>query len=64
MITPIDGKYRVTEPRTRSPHNGRADIGEADNPQDAVALVVAHLPPEYGPAVVGTAHDFDGSDAM
>lgn len=62
VVTPVNGKYRVTWWGTRSPH-GPADIGEADNPQDAVALVVAHLPPECGPAVVGTAEDLDKSDS-
>lgn len=47
VVTPVDGKYRVTWWKTRSPH-GPADIGETDNPRDAVALVVAHLPPECG----------------
>ncbi|MCT9010270.1 DUF6193 family natural product biosynthesis protein [Streptomyces rhizosphaerihabitans] len=63
VVTPVNGKYRVTWWRTRGPHDGPAGIGEADNPQDAVALVVAHLPPECGPAVVGTAEDLDRSDS-
>ncbi|MGW5276230.1 DUF6193 family natural product biosynthesis protein [Streptomyces sp. NPDC004044] len=62
VITPVDGRYRVTWWKTRSPQ-GPADIGEADNPRDAVALAVAHLPPESGPAVAGTAEDLDKSDS-
>ncbi len=62
VVTPVDGKYRVTWWKTRSPH-GPADIGEADNPRDAVALVVAHLPRECGSAVAGTANDLDKSDS-
>lgn len=30
-------------------------LGEADTPQGAVAVVLAHLPPDLGPAVDGTA---------
>lgn len=57
------------------PHGGRAgDLqsrdadrpecrpGETDNPHDAIALVMAHLPPDCGPAVAGTADDVDTSD--
>lgn len=61
VVTPVDGRYRVTWWKTRSPH-GPADIGEADDPRDAVALVAAHLPPGCGPAVAGTADDLDKSD--
>ena len=32
-------------------------LGEADTPEQAVAIVVAHLPPGVGPAVAGTADD-------
>jgi hypothetical protein len=62
VITPVDGRYRVTWWKTRSPQ-GPADIGETDNPRDAVALAVAHLPPQSGPAVAGTANDLDKSDS-
>ncbi|MET7642504.1 DUF6193 family natural product biosynthesis protein [Streptomyces sp. NPDC005426] len=60
VVTPVSGRYRVTWWKSRSPQ-GPADIGETDNPRDAVALVVAHLPPEYGAAVAGTADDLDKS---
>jgi Family of unknown function (DUF6193) len=54
-ITPQpDGKYLVTW--WRPPH-GTAILGEADNPSDAVALVLAGLPADCGPAVAGTADD-------
>ncbi|WP_160161662.1 DUF6193 family natural product biosynthesis protein [Embleya hyalina] len=62
VITPADGKYRVTWWKTRSPQ-GPADIGETDNPRDAVALVLAHLPSDCGPAAAGTADDLDNSDS-
>lgn len=62
VITPMDGRYRVTWWKTRSPH-GPADIGEVDSPHDAVDLVVAHLPPDCGPAVAGTADTLDKSDS-
>ncbi|MFI5527298.1 DUF6193 family natural product biosynthesis protein [Kitasatospora sp. NPDC051853] len=58
VITPVHGKHRVTWWKTRSPH-GPADIGETDNPRDAVALVLVHLPADCGPAVAGTANDLD-----
>ncbi|WP_107440576.1 DUF6193 family natural product biosynthesis protein [Streptomyces sp. SAT1] len=61
VITPANGSYRVTWWHTRSPH-GPADIGEADTPDDAVALVVAHLPHNCGPAAAGTAEDLDKTD--
>jgi hypothetical protein len=57
-----DGTYRVTWWQDRSPH-GAASIGEADNPHDAVALVLAHLPDDCGPAVTGTANDLDRPDS-
>ncbi|MFI0406797.1 DUF6193 family natural product biosynthesis protein [Actinomadura sp. 3N508] len=56
------GTYRVVWWQNRSPHIP-ASIGEADNPHDAVALVVAHLPRNCGPAVAGTADDLDGTDS-
>ncbi|WP_406481255.1 DUF6193 family natural product biosynthesis protein [Streptomyces platensis] len=62
VITPANGSYRVTWWHTRSPH-GPADIGEADIPDDAVALVIALLPHNCGPAVAGTAEDLDNSDS-
>ncbi|WP_405976605.1 DUF6193 family natural product biosynthesis protein [Streptomyces sp. NBC_00988] len=62
VVTPVDGRYRVTWWKTRSPQ-GPADIGEADNPHDAVALVVAYLPPKCGLAVADTANDLDKSDS-
>ncbi len=62
VVTPTDGTYRVTWWKTRSPQ-GPADIGEVDNPRDAVALVIAHLPPECGPAVAGTADDLANPDS-
>jgi hypothetical protein len=62
VITPVDGRYRVTWWKTRWPH-GPADIGEVNTPDDAVALVVAHLPSGCGPAVAGTADTLDKSDA-
>jgi len=52
----MDGIYRVTWRKTRSPHKA-ADIGEPGTPVDVVALAVTHLPPDCGPAVVGTADD-------
>lgn len=61
-IIPVAGKYCVKW-KSRSPH-GPADIGEAYNPRDAVALVVAHLPPRAVEAVVGTADDLDRSDSI
>lgn len=62
VITPANGRYRVTWWKTRSPDRP-ADIGETDNPHDAVALVLAHLPHGCGPALPGTAHDLDNSDS-
>lgn len=62
VITPANGRYRVTWWKTRSPH-GLADIGEADNPDDAVAVVVASLPHGCGPAVAGTADDLDKTNS-
>ncbi|MGW4659011.1 DUF6193 family natural product biosynthesis protein [Streptomyces sp. NPDC004279] len=59
----MDGKYRVTWWKNRPPH-GPADIGETDNPRNAVALVLAHLPCACGPAVAGTANDLAESDPI
>lgn len=56
-----DGTYRVVWWHDRSP-DGPA-IGEADNPHEAVALIIAHLPDKCGPAVVGTANDLDSPTA-
>jgi hypothetical protein len=58
VITPLNGSYRVTGWKTRSPR-GSADIGEANSPQEAIALVLAHLPHNCGPAIDGTADDLD-----
>jgi len=55
-VASMDGIYRVTWRKTRSPHRA-ADIGEPGTPVDVVALAVTHLPPDCGPAVVGTADD-------
>ncbi|RKS79602.1 hypothetical protein BZB76_1077 [Actinomadura pelletieri DSM 43383] len=52
-----DGTYRVLG-RNRSGH-GSTPLGEASTPHSAVALVVAHLPHDCGPAVAGTADDLD-----
>ncbi|MGW0803621.1 DUF6193 family natural product biosynthesis protein [Nonomuraea sp. NPDC002799] len=61
VITPrTDGTYRVTW-RDRSP-DGPA-IAEADTPHEAVAVVIAHLPDNCGPAVAGTANDLDSPAA-
>lgn len=62
VVTPVDGGYRVTGWRTGSP-GGPVAMGETDNPRDAVALVVARLPPGCGPAVPGTADDLDKPDS-
>jgi hypothetical protein len=52
FVDPLrDGRYRVN-----GPHRG-AVIGEADTADEAVAMVVAHLPDDIGPAVAGTAND-------
>ena len=47
----LDGRFRVCGP------SRRAVIGETDTAQEAVALVVRHLPADIGPAVAGTARD-------
>ncbi|GAB1818571.1 DUF6193 family natural product biosynthesis protein [Herbidospora sp. RD11066] len=44
-----DGVYRV--------HLGSGAFAYATTPQEAIALVVAHLPPDLGPAIDGTADD-------
>lgn len=62
VITPVDGRYRVTWWKTRSPH-GPADIGEVDTPHNAVALAVTHLPSSCGPAAAGTADTLDKTDS-
>ncbi|MFK4041805.1 DUF6193 family natural product biosynthesis protein [Nonomuraea wenchangensis] len=54
VISPTtDGNYRVTWWHDRSP-DGPA-IAETDDPHDAVAVVIAHLPDNCGPAIAGTA---------
>ncbi|WP_412543231.1 DUF6193 family natural product biosynthesis protein [Longispora sp. K20-0274] len=50
-----DGACRVIWWQDRSPH-GPA-IGVVDNPDDAVAPVLTHLPAGCGPAADGTADD-------
>ncbi|WP_428993788.1 DUF6193 family natural product biosynthesis protein [Actinomadura verrucosospora] len=56
-----DRTYRVVLRHDRSPY--RLALEEADDPRDAVAQVVAHLPGGCGPAVAGTAHDLDSPAA-
>jgi hypothetical protein len=52
FVDPLkDGRFRVC-----GPSRGTV-IGEAASAEDAVALVVAHLPADIGPAVAGTARD-------
>jgi hypothetical protein len=47
-----DGRFRVHGPC------GGAVIGETDTAEEAITLVMAHLPDDLGPAVAGTADDF------
>ncbi|WP_328546331.1 DUF6193 family natural product biosynthesis protein [Streptomyces platensis] len=50
------GGFRVV--RMNEPvGSSRQTVGDADSAEEAVALVVAHLPPGCGPAVDGTADD-------
>ncbi|MCX4638298.1 hypothetical protein HEP86_08180 [Streptomyces sp. RPA4-5] len=50
------GGFRVV--RMNEPvGSSRQMVGDADSAEEAVALVVAHLPPGCGPAVDGTADD-------
>ncbi|MFI1094438.1 DUF6193 family natural product biosynthesis protein [Streptomyces sp. NPDC020917] len=52
FVDPLrDGRFRVC-----GPSRGTV-IGEADSVDDALALVLAHLPADIGPAVAGTARD-------
>lgn len=52
FVDPLkDGRFRVC-----GPSRGKV-IGEADSAEEAIALVVAHLPADVGPAVAGTARD-------
>jgi hypothetical protein len=54
FIDPLhDGRFRVS-----GPHRGTV-VGDADNAEEAIALVVSHLPPDIGPAVAGTALDLE-----
>ncbi|MCX5554493.1 DUF6193 family natural product biosynthesis protein [Streptomyces sp. NBC_00038] len=46
-----DGRFRVCSPR------GGAVIGETETAEEAVILVITHLPDGLGPAVAGTADD-------
>ncbi|GAA1710432.1 hypothetical protein GCM10009745_68050 [Kribbella yunnanensis] len=56
FVDPLrDGRYRVC-----GPHRGTV-VGEADTAEQAIALVVGHMPSDIGPAVVGTADDLAGS---
>ncbi len=62
VISPgTNGKYRITWWHDRSP-DGPA-IAVADSPYDAVAVVIAHLPDNCGPAVAGAANDLDNPAA-
>ncbi|MGY2062711.1 DUF6193 family natural product biosynthesis protein, partial [Nocardia gipuzkoensis] len=49
------GKYRVL--RNHDMPDGAKEIGLVYTPEDAVSLIVAHLPDGCGPAIVGTAED-------
>lgn len=56
FVDPLsDGRYRVC-----GPHRGTV-VGEADTAEEAIALVVCHMPTDIGPAVAGTAEDLAGS---
>ncbi|MGW1996056.1 DUF6193 family natural product biosynthesis protein [Embleya sp. NPDC001921] len=46
-----DGRFRVRVPRSRDV------IGVTDTAEEAIALVLDHLPADVGPAVAGTADD-------
>ncbi|AUY54370.1 hypothetical protein EH183_21530 [Streptomyces sp. CB01881] len=55
FVDPLrDGRYRVC-----GPDRGTV-IGEADTAEQAIALVISHLPTSIGPAVAGTARDLVG----
>ena len=61
VIWPLpDGRYSVVRPG--SPPRGKGEIGLADTPQEAVALLQAHLPDNCGPATDGTVEDHDKTD--
>ena len=52
FVDPLrDGRFRVCGP------NRGTVIGEAGSAEEALALVLAHLPADIGPAVAGTARD-------
>lgn len=51
-----DGRFRV-HGAGGGGGGGGAVIGETDTAEEAVALVMAHLPDDLGPAVAGTADD-------
>ncbi len=55
FVDPLsDGRYRVCGP------NRGTVVGEADTAEEAIALVVRHMPTDIGPAVSGTARDLAG----
>ncbi|PXX56302.1 hypothetical protein DFR70_12043 [Nocardia tenerifensis] len=51
-----DGTYRVISPN-------RVHIGHTDTPQEAVSLLIDHLPSDCGPAIDATATELDRSDS-
>ncbi|MFD9006458.1 DUF6193 family natural product biosynthesis protein [Streptomyces sp. NPDC059582] len=58
VVEPLhDGRFRVHSPR------GGAVIGETETAEEAVALVMTHLPDGLGPAVAGTADALDRQPA-
>ncbi|QIS11556.1 DUF6193 family natural product biosynthesis protein [Nocardia arthritidis] len=62
VIWPLkDGRYRVV--RQGIPHREPVELGLVDTPDEAVALLVAHLPDNCGPAIDGTAEDLDRTDS-
>jgi hypothetical protein len=58
VIVPLTtGRYKVIWP-SGSPY-GSGEIDEVGSSADAAAIVAAHLPADYGPAIDGTADDLD-----
>ncbi|MFC9307648.1 DUF6193 family natural product biosynthesis protein [Streptomyces sp. NPDC057011] len=56
FVEPLhNGRFRV---RSRRPRG--TVIGETETADEAVALVMAHFPPEVGPAVAGSAGAAEG----
>ncbi|WP_405062606.1 DUF6193 family natural product biosynthesis protein [Kribbella sp. NBC_01505] len=56
FVDPLrDGTYQVYDAKLGTV------IGRADTAEQAIALVLRHLPPDLGPAVAGTAEDLAGS---